>query len=153
MQMNEDFNIVTEIIPGVYLANNNVASNSNFYVEKGIKGIINCSRDLPFYVQDLHQLRLNIDDNPSYINEFYKSLNICMEFINTHKPVLIHCFAGMSRSASLYAAYLIKYHNQTPASAVQTIINVRPFSFNYGKTFYYADALNKFYSDVHGIIK
>lgn len=138
---------ITEIIPSIYLANNNVAKNMNFYEEKDIKAVLNCSHDLAFYKDGIHQMRLCIVDTPDSVQEFYKQLPLCVEFINTNQPILVHCFAGMSRSASVYAAYLIKHHNHTPQSAVNLIMQHRPFAFNWGQMFYYANALNKFHQD------
>ena len=70
----------------------------DFYKKNCIKAVLNCSKDLSFYKSGIHQMRISIDDNPEANNEFYKALNPAIEFINTHKPILVHCFAGMSRS-------------------------------------------------------
>lgn len=137
---------VTEVVPGVFLANNNVAQNMNFFQQNDIKAVLNCSRDLPFYRDNIHQMRISINDTPEANNEFYNALTPAIEFISAHKPILVHCFAGMSRSPSVIVAYLIKYHDMNPQRAVELILLKRPFAFNWGKMFYFADAINKYWS-------
>ncbi|CAK56209.1 unnamed protein product (macronuclear) [Paramecium tetraurelia] len=51
------------------------------------------------------------------------------DFIHNHLKygnVLVHCYAGISRSASLVVAYLIKYHNYTTLTAVRFLQKSRP---------------------------
>ena len=53
-----------------------------------------------------------------------------IDFINSardaHKGVLVHCFAGLSRSAVIAAAYLMKQHHMHCDEALNAIRNVRP---------------------------
>ena len=67
---------ITEIVPGVFLANNNVAANLEFYEKYNIKAVLNCSVDLPFYKPGIHQLRISIHDTPDAVKEFYKCLDL-----------------------------------------------------------------------------
>jgi hypothetical protein len=136
--------ILTEICPGVYLGNNNIAMDQEFYKKYNIKAVLNCSKDLPFYKSGIHQLRLSIDDHPENVIEFYRQLDTCTSFIETNRPCFIHCFAGMSRSPSVCVAYLIRYHKYNVTDAIQEILSKRPFAFNYGSMFYYLDALKKY---------
>lgn len=138
---------VTEIDIGVYLANNNVAQNKEWFEKCGIKAVLNCSKDLPFYINGIHQMRICLDDTPESNDEMLRQLTPAIEFINANKPILIHCFAGMSRSPTVCAAYLMRKNGYRygPQEAANEIISKRPFSFMWGKAFYYADALNKFY--------
>ena len=52
-----------------------------------------------------------------------------------NKTVLVHCYAGMQRSAAIVAAYLIKYKNMSYEDAVQFIRKKRKVSFLTGSNF------------------
>jgi len=93
--MNTD--ILSEILPNIYLTNKTVASNLNIYEDKNIKAVLNCSKDLPFYKEKINQLRISIDvivmtnnDNPDANPEFYKQISTAVEFIHNNKPILVH---------------------------------------------------------------
>lgn len=56
--------------------------------------------------------------------EFYHYMDRGVEMVErSQKPVLINCFAGINRSASLVSAYLIKKHGLTFSQARQLLIH------------------------------
>lgn len=136
---------ITEIDTGVFLANANVAKNLNFYKEKEIKAVLNCSHDLPFHMDGIHQMRISLVDTPESNNEMLLQLKPAVEFIKNNKPILIHCFAGISRSPTVSAAYLMETKRMSPQDAVNFIVSKRSFAFMGGTMVYYADALNRYY--------
>lgn len=46
--------------------------------------------------------------------------------LHDSKKVYVHCYVGMSRSSTVIAAYLIKYHNMTVLEAVEDLKRLRP---------------------------
>ena len=98
----------------LYLSNYKAASNISELEKNNIKYIINCSGDVCENVCNyINYLTLYLKDNTKENIEcvFYK----CIDFINKckkeNKKILIHCFQGISRSATIAIAYLV-YNNK-----------------------------------------
>jgi dual specificity phosphatase 12 len=55
----------------------------------------------------------------------------CIEFIKKAQvnggTVLVHCFAGVSRSATIVCAYLMQEHNLSYSAALKLVKSKRPF--------------------------
>lgn len=92
----------SKIIDNIYLGDmNNAYFNPDKYV------IVNISKDIPIYNKNRRSLRIPIDDDPSENILMYK--NVFLDFIDENKsyPILVHCFAGISRSPSFVIMYLM----------------------------------------------
>jgi atypical dual specificity phosphatase len=80
------------------------------------------------YPDDFVYVRVALKDN---ITEDLPSvLETCFNAINMAKlsggRILCHCFKGVSRSAAVCCAYLIRYHNMSVDQAIDTVRRVRP---------------------------
>jgi protein-tyrosine phosphatase len=79
----------------------------------GITFVINCTIEIPLiHVPDIETMKINVDDLPtSRIGVYFDR---CADRIHSVKQrggrTLVHCAAGVSRSASICIAYLMKYH-------------------------------------------
>jgi dual specificity phosphatase 12 len=73
-------------------------------------------------------LYLPLDDHPD--ENISKYFDQATEFLRYHQergiPVLVHCMAGMSRSATLLAHYLMKKYNMNALTALDFIKKRRP---------------------------
>ena len=74
-------------------------------------------------------------------NCFDRITNIIHDKLTQNKRTLVFCYQGVSRSATMVAAYLIKYHSMNKNQAIQFIRNRRPWSLSADIIF--DDALNK----------
>ena len=129
-----------EIIPGLYLGNYQSSYKQNLEKNK-IDIVINANKDLPFYSDKTKNIRIDIDDDlsmSSIIRMVYYLKHI-LPFINhqlrNKKRILIHCYAGMQRSAVIVAGYLIKYRNYNIDEAIEYIRGKRPIAFRPGVNF------------------
>ena len=109
-----------KIIPNLYLG--------------GVKALVNTSNTSPKFLLIVNLIkqtsnenltsickkfiRLPVNDSP---DECDKLLSLIYETqvlehihasLQANEPVLVHCFMGIQRSASLVACYLIKYHSE-----------------------------------------
>ena len=103
------------IIDNIYLGNAYNAANYNLLKKLNIKIIINITSDIPNYFKNDNNftyINYNIKDiNNSNIKEFLLKSYLVLSTNNNN--ILIHCYAGSSRSASIILYYLIKHYNQS----------------------------------------
>ena len=145
----------THIIDTIYLGNAYNASNYSNIVNKNIKLIINITEEIPNYyndVSDIEYYNITVKDlNNNHLTDFLsitikKIRNYILENskdnIDSNKNVLVHCFMGSSRSATIVIAYLSKYHNMTIDEALKYCKDKRDL-VNINTTFY--DDLQKWY--------
>jgi protein-tyrosine phosphatase len=147
-----------EIIPNLYIGNIDGARKLSFLKDKKIKVIINCTKQLPNYYEDvkynIEYYRVPVDD--SLLDEdidlmkilLPKYVNIIDNALENNKPVFVHCYAGRQRSACIIAAYLIFKYNLTINEAYKLIISKRDESFHYGNSFNFHKSLIEFNNSI-----
>lgn len=81
--------------------------------------IINVSSEIEIVETIKNFIQINIDDsNTTFICDYFDKVN---SFIDANKKVLIHCAAGISRSASFVIAYLVRMHKFCLVEAIKYI--------------------------------
>ncbi|VDO44233.1 unnamed protein product [Onchocerca flexuosa] len=115
-RVNSEYAKMTEIIPGLFICG--VSSlNSSSISHYGITHIINATNEVPNLksLTNIQRTKLWIDDTSE--TNIYPHLEQQSDLIRTiiadGGKVLVHCVAGVSRSASICLAYLTKYHCRT----------------------------------------
>ena len=99
----------TKILPNLYLGNYQAAKNAEFFKDKKIKAVLNCSKDLPntfsskkdkHGVEEVEYMRIPIDDSlkPPDFKKCYELMPVIVEFIYKHiviqkNNILVHCYA------------------------------------------------------------
>jgi protein tyrosine phosphatase len=123
------------IIPRLWLGNKGASMDSEFLKKNNITVVFNCTKDLPFHSSIIKRYRVPVDDNlePVEINNMrvwapeivYKVLR---EYRAGH-TILVHCFAGMQRSAAVVAMTLIVLTKKSPDEIMAKIREIRPIAF------------------------
>jgi protein-tyrosine phosphatase len=124
-----------EIVPGVWLGNRRAALNDKWLKEKNITVVFNATKDIPFSPSIKKQYRIPIDDNLQ--SEEIRNMTLwsheivykVLQETNKGNIILIHCFAGMQRSAIILAMYLIVKYGMTWQQAINYIKGIRPIAF------------------------
>ena len=130
-----------EILPNLWLGNIRAATSPQWLGEKGIKCVFNCTKDIPFVPTIQRQYRVPVDDNlqAEEIRNLelwsYEVVFKLMREYKTGQPILVHCHAGMQRSAACMAMFLIVAKNMTPEQAIRYIKERRPIAFTPGVNF------------------
>ena len=110
-----DASLITD---NIYLGNAYNARDYYKLKEHNIGLIINCTKDIPNYFEgeeDIEYERVDVQDvNGANILPYIKKVvPIIEKYIekNPEKNILVHCFMGSSRSASIVIGYLMKKLN------------------------------------------
>lgn len=105
------------------------AFNKDKLREHGITLVINCAREVPLMnIPEVEVVKLEIDDLPSSrIDRFFEK---CSDLIKTNRDrgnsTLVHCAAGVSRSACIVLAHLMRCHNMALKKAYNYLKLRRP---------------------------
>ena len=124
-----------EIVPGVWLGNRIAALNDKWLIKNNISVVFNASKDLPFSPNAKRQYRIPVDDNlkaEEIRNMTLWSHEIVYNVLKEHnkgEPILIHCAAGMQRSACIMAMFLIATRGYSWNQAINYIQGIRPIAF------------------------
>ena len=156
--MRNVFSNANQILPGLWLGNALAAHDTTFLKDNNITVVINCTKDIPFNKEvDTYKYRIPVDDSLKHedIIKMTNSLESVLNFIEytystKTRNVLIHCYAGVQRSAIVMVSFLYKlrqrenkletvdfgdyYTKQQNAKwAFAYVISKRPQAFSGGK--------------------
>tara|TARA_Y100000385_G_scaffold291870_2_gene373404 strand:+ start:7486 stop:7932 length:447 start_codon:yes stop_codon:yes gene_type:complete len=146
---------VCEILPHLWLGDIRSAKNKIFFDDNNIEIVINCTKDIPFFSNYTTNIRISINDNleEEEIDKFYlyidKAVNLINKELLNFKNILVHCYAGKQRSASIISCYLMKYANMSLKESIESVKSKRSVAFTPGINFsksllqFEKDLLNK----------
>ncbi|XP_026779859.1 dual specificity protein phosphatase 14 [Pangasianodon hypophthalmus] len=120
---------IAQITPTLFLSRGAVASNRGLLLSKGITCVVNATIELPnFNWPNVEYVKVPLADAPhSPIALYFDSIADKIHSVGQKRgAVLVHCAAGVSRSASLCLAYLMKYHGVSLAEAHAWVKARRP---------------------------
>ena len=149
-------NDADEIIPRIWLGNYRASTDEDFIRKNNIKVVFNCTKDLPFSYSIPIKFRVPVDDNLQEAEIRNMELwaaeiahKILTEYNKGH-TILIHCMAGMQRSAACVAFFLIVHEEMHALDAMTFIKQRRSIAFhpsaNFGRSIDYFD--RQFYTEI-----
>lgn len=118
----------TKIVDNLWLGSLASASNLEALQERNIKTVVNTILGgVAMYPFDINYERVKLRDveDEDIIAAIEKLVPIIHEKLQAGEGILTHCVQGRSRSATIVAAYLIRYHHMTAEEAVAFIKDKR----------------------------
>lgn len=148
--MSHNYN-ANEIIPHLWLGNAKASMDEDFIRKNNIVVVFNCTKNLAFSPIIPIKYRVPVDDNLEEEEirnmELWSgeiAFKIMAEYIEG-KTILVHCMAGMQRSAASVAFMLIVYKKMRALDAMRYIKERRSIAFypraNFGRSIDYFDRL------------
>ncbi len=100
-------------------------------IEQGVKSIVTIRED-PLnddWVKDVNYLHVSSNDMgvPEFADLTY-AIDFIHRRITNNEPVMVHCLAGMGRTGTILACYLIKYQKMSANEATEKVRKERPGS-------------------------
>lgn len=106
-------------------------SEIDWILKQGVKSIVTMTEDsLPeSWVVNIKYLHVPTED---YSAPDMEQIDEAVEFIRnrieSNEPVMVHCAAGVGRTGTILACYLVKYENISAKIAIQKVRKERPGS-------------------------
>jgi len=148
----------TEIIPGIWVGDAEAAKNRAFLRKNKITAIVNATNSVPnYFPRIINYFRIPIGDpgpnktiQDTNVRTMAQMMPLALDFIYTHHRrggILIHCRAGIQRSAAIMVGFLMKYaHNHGKRLSIDEAISIvrkrRPVVFYWGNYVNFKDALH-----------
>ena len=109
---------MTPIVDNIILGN---ACDASFYYhmkDANIGMIVNVTKEIPNYFQkdfEYFKISLNDQNHEKFTNEIFERVNTYISLYKrkNKKNILVHCYMGSSRSATIVSAYMIKTYGYT----------------------------------------
>ena len=100
-------------------------------LNEGVKSIVTIREEALEFPLPAEMKYLHVHSNDMGVPEF-DDLVHAVDFIHTritsNEPVMVHCLAGLGRTGTILACYLIKYKKMSADDAIQKVRNERPGS-------------------------
>ena len=100
-------------------------------IDEGVKSIVTI-REEPLdedWIKDVNYLHIHSNDMgvPEF-DDLTRAVDFVHERITNNEPVMVHCLAGLGRTGTILACYLIKYQKLSADDSIQKVRESRPGS-------------------------
>ena len=123
-----DNNNLDLVIPRIYISSLRLADNETALRKKGITHVLSVCPMRPTHYGGITYKLVSISDSPDHRIDlrFQECFIFIRDALSIGGSVLVHCFQGVSRSASIILAYLITYNNMSLPQSLRFLKQKRP---------------------------
>ncbi|KAI0066919.1 hypothetical protein BV25DRAFT_1795762 [Artomyces pyxidatus] len=117
-----------QVIPGLWVGDLHSAKDAQTLSANNIRSVLTAMRGKVSIQETFmrHQILLDDTDDADILQHFIPSITFIQAELDKGRGVLVHCHAGMSRSATIAAAYVMYSQNLDVSGALDLIRQVRP---------------------------
>ncbi|KAF9559161.1 hypothetical protein CPC08DRAFT_763500 [Agrocybe pediades] len=117
-----------EVIPGLWIGDLQSALNVKLLKERGIFSVLSAMRGRITVHETFirHQIMLDDTEDADVLTHLLPAIHFIEAELGKGRGVLVHCQAGISRSSTIVAAYLMYSKKINPEAALDMIRKVRP---------------------------
>jgi len=115
-----------QIIKNLWIGSEGDSKDASFFKAHGVRLVVNATANIPVRVPaEVMSYRIPIDDHPSENETLLRHLPVVVvaidDVLRHGQGVLVHCRAGMQRSAAVVAGYLMWKRGMTANQAFEFI--------------------------------
>ena len=137
-----------EIVSGLWIGSKGNATSASWVRDHNIKFIVNVSRDIPTpFASSINTYRIPVDDardeNGGIIKHWPITSAAIDDVLSHGGSVLVHCYAGIQRSAATVTAYLMWKRCLTARDGMKLVNSKKGETFNWGQRATFWEALKK----------
>ena len=100
-------------------------------VDGGVKSIVTVREESldDDWIKNINYLHIHSNDMgvPEF-DDLVKAVDFIHQRITNNEPVMVHCLAGLGRTGTILACYLIKYQKLSADDSIQKVRESRPGS-------------------------
>lgn len=127
-----------QIVHGLWIGSKGDAGSAARARRRNIGLVVNCTRDIPAELP-VPTYRVAVDDWPgdadAMLGHLPAAVLVIDDALQRGQGVLVHCFAGIQRSATVVAAYLMWKEGLGRAEAMRLVRTAKPETFSPRPTF------------------